>query len=114
MVDAVVVSALLGLAAFTGVGGPWTVLPLIFLLLGSYGFMGGNTTAGALSVDPLRAGATSALLGAASFGAGALASNLAGVLHDGTARPMALVMFLAIVGSALSLRLLALPRKAQG
>ena len=105
-----VVGALLALAAVTGVGGPWTVLPLLFLLLGSYGFMGGNTTAGALSMDPLRAGATSALLGAASFGAGALAANLAGVLHDGTARPMALVMLAALVGSALSLRLLALPK----
>lgn len=57
------IGVLLALAAVTGVGGPWTVLPLLFLLLGVYGFMGGNTTAGALSVDPLRAGATSALLG---------------------------------------------------
>ena len=108
-----VIGLLLALAAFTGIGGPWTVLPLIFALLGSYGFMGGNTTAGALSVDPLRAGATSALLGAASFGAGALASSLAGLLHDGTARPMALVMASAIVGSVLALRLLALPRTAR-
>jgi DHA1 family bicyclomycin/chloramphenicol resistance-like MFS transporter len=75
--------------------------------------MGGNTTAGALSVDPLRAGATSALLGAASFGCGALASSLAGAFHDGTARPMALVMLGAMAGSVASLRLLALPRKPQ-
>jgi len=105
-----VVGVLLALAALTGIGGPYTVLPLLFALLGSYGFMGGNTTAGALSVDPLRAGATSALLGAASFGAGALASSLAALFHDGTARPMALVMFCAMLGSALALRLLALPR----
>lgn len=105
-----VVVALLALAAVTGIGGPWTVLPLIFLLLGSYGFMAGNTTAGALSVDPLRSGATSALLGAASFALGALASSLAGLFHDGTARPMALVMLAAIVGSVVSLRLLALRR----
>lgn len=104
------IGVLLALAAVTGVGGPWTVLPLLFLLLGVYGFMGGNTTAGALSVDPLRAGATSALLGAASFGAGALASSLAALLHDGTARPVALVMLMAMVGSAAALRLLALPR----
>ena len=109
----VVVGVLLALAAVTGIGGPWTVLPLLFALLGTYGFMGGNTTAGALSVDPLRAGATSALLGAASFGAGALASTLAGLFHDGTARPMALVMLGAMAGSVASLRLLALPRKAQ-
>lgn len=109
----IVVGLLLALAAVTGVGGPWTVLPILFLLLGTYGFMGGNTTAGALSVDPLRAGATSALLGAASFGCGALASSLAGLFHDGTARPMALVMLACMTGSVASLRLLALPRKAQ-
>jgi len=108
-----VIGAALTLAALTGIGGPWTVLPLLFLLLGTYGFMGGNTTAGALSVDPLRAGATSALLGAASFGTGAVASSLAAVLHDGTSRPVAAVMMGAMIGSALSLRLLALPRKAQ-
>lgn len=107
-----VIGLLLGVFGITGIGGAWTVLPLLFLLLGTYGFMGGNTTAGALSVDPLRAGATSALLGAASFGAGALASSLAALLHDGTARPIAVVMLAAILGSVASLRLLALPRKA--
>jgi len=110
-----VVGVLLALAAVTGIGGVWTVLPLLFLLLGSYGFMAGNTTAGALSVDPLRSGATSALLGAASFAAGALTSSLAGAFHDGTARPMALVMLASLIGSAVSLRLLALPpRRAPG
>jgi DHA1 family bicyclomycin/chloramphenicol resistance-like MFS transporter len=107
-----VVGGLLALAAVTGVGGVWAVLPLLFLLLGSYGFMAGNTTAGALSVDPLRSGATSALLGAASFAFGALASSLAGAFHDGTARPMALVMLAALVGSAVALRTLALPKAA--
>jgi len=107
------VGALLALAAVTGVGGLWTVAPLLFLLLGSYGFMAGNTTAGALSIDPLRSGATSALLGAASFAAGALASSLAGAFHDGTARPMALVMLACLLGSAATLRVLALPRGAQ-
>lgn len=107
---AMAVGALLALAAVTGIGGMWTVLPLLFLLLGTYGFMQGNTTAGALSVDPLRSGATSALLGAASFAAGALAASLAGALHDGTARPVALVMLAALIGSAVSLRTLALPR----
>jgi len=106
-----VVGALLALAAVTGIGGIWTMGPLLFLLLGSYGFMAGNTTAGALSVDPLRSGATSALLGAASFAAGALTASLAGLFHDDTARPMALVMLAALAGSALSLRLLALPKR---
>jgi DHA1 family bicyclomycin/chloramphenicol resistance-like MFS transporter len=51
-------------------------------------------------------------MGAVSFGTGALASAAAGVLHDGTPRPMALVMMVALVGSALCLHLLALPKNA--
>ena len=109
----VVAGALLALAAVTGIGGPWTVLPMLFILLGTYGFMQGNTMAGALNVDTLRAGSVSALMGGASFGVGALASGLTGVLHDGTARPMALTMFVALIGSAIALRLLALPRKGE-
>lgn len=104
-------AALLALAAVTGVGGWGTVLPLLFLLLSSYGFMQGNTMAGALNVDPLRAGSISALMGSMSFATGALATSATGGLHDGTGRPMALVMLAALVGSALALRLLALPKR---
>jgi DHA1 family bicyclomycin/chloramphenicol resistance-like MFS transporter len=107
------VGALLTLAAFGGLDGPWTILPLLFLLLASYGFIQGNTMAGALSVDPVRAGSISALMGTVSFSAGALASLLAGVLHDGTPRPMAAVMMISLIGSAACLHGLALPRRAQ-
>ncbi len=102
----------LTLAAVTGIGGQWTVLPLLFLLLSSYGFMQGNTMAGALNVDPLRAGAISALMGTLSFATGAAAASLAALFHDGTPRTMAVVMLLSLLGSAISLRALALPRKA--
>ena len=102
----------LTLAAVSGLGERWTVLPLLFVVLASYGFMQGNTMAGALNVDPRRAGSISALMGGASFGVGALAASVAGVLHDGTPRPMAIVMMLALAGSAASLRMLALPRQA--
>lgn len=95
-------------AAASGIGGRWTVLPLLFALLASYGFIQGNTMAGALNVDPRRAGATSALLGGVSFATGAAASTLGGLLHDGTPRPMALVMLLALAGSAAALHFLAL------
>jgi DHA1 family bicyclomycin/chloramphenicol resistance-like MFS transporter len=105
---AVVFALAMTLVAVTGLGGQWTVLPLLFLLLSSYGFMQGNTMAGALNVDPLRAGAISALMGTLSFATGALASSLAALLHDGSPRSMALVMLLALIGSAASLRLLAL------
>ena len=109
----VAASALLLLAAFTGWGGMWSVLPLIFLVLSSYGFMAGNTMAGALNIDPRRAGSISALMGSASFAAGALASALTGALGDGSARPVAVTMFLAMSGSALALRTLALKGTAR-
>jgi DHA1 family bicyclomycin/chloramphenicol resistance-like MFS transporter len=112
-VVAVCIGALLALAAVTGFGGPWTVLPLIFLLMSSFGFMQGNTMAGALNVDPTRAGSISAAMGALSFATGALAASLAALFHDGSPRPMALVMMGALTGSALALRFLALPRKSQ-
>ncbi len=98
---------LAGIAA-SPIAGPWTVLPALFVLMASYGFMQGNTMAGALSVDPLRAGSISALLGALSFAAGALFSSMAGLFHDGTARPMAVTMLAALAGSAAALHLLAL------
>jgi len=108
-VGSIVAAFLLTIAAWTGVGGQWTVLPLLFAALSIYGLMGGNTMAGALSVDPRRAGSISALMGSASFGAGALASWAGGLLHDGTPRPVAAVMFACLVGSALSIYFLALP-----
>lgn len=107
-------AALLALVAVTGWGGMWGVLVLLFVLLASYGFMQGNTTAGALSVDPLRAGSVSALTGAASFAAGAVAASISAALHDGSARPMALIMLVAMLGSAAALHALALPRRPTG
>ena len=104
-------AVLLMIAAMTGIGERWSVLPMLFLLLSTYGFMQGNTMAGALNVDPRRAGAISALMGAVSFGTGAVASAAAGWLHDGTPRPMAAVMLAALIGSALCLHLLALPKR---
>lgn len=104
---AVGVAFLMMLAAVTGIGGRWSILPLLFALLASYGFMQGNTMAGALNVDPRRAGSISALMGAASFATGAVASTATGIFHDGTPRPMAMTMFIALIGSALALRILA-------
>ncbi|ALL13830.1 multidrug effflux MFS transporter [Caulobacter henricii] len=109
-IASVVFALLLVSAAWSGLGGQWTVLPLLFMALSTYGLMAGNTMAGALSVDPNRAGSTSALMGSASFGSGAIAAWISGLLHDGTARPMATIMVACLIGSSLAIFLVALPK----
>ncbi len=102
---------LLCLAAYTGLGGALSVLPLLFCVIAIYPFMQGNTMAGALNVDPARAGSTSALAGFASFGVGAVVSGVTAVFADGTARPMATAMLAALAASSLSLRQAGLGRR---
>jgi DHA1 family bicyclomycin/chloramphenicol resistance-like MFS transporter len=101
------IALLLLLAAVTGFGGVYGVTIPLFGIMAGLGFNQGNAQAGALNVDPRRAGTTSALLGAASFGAGAAAAALAGVFRDGTARPMALVIAVSLLIAVISLRTLA-------
>jgi len=91
--------------------GRWPILVALFAAITSFGFMAANSTAGALGVDPSRAGATSALIGAASFACGAVAASIAGLFHDGTPMPVAIVMGVSLVGSAIALHGLALRRE---
>ena len=87
----------------------WAMLGLLFWALGMNGFIAANAIAGALNVDPLRAGATSGLFGSASFAVGAAASGLVGALHDGTARPMAAVICASLILAAIAFHTLARP-----
>jgi DHA1 family bicyclomycin/chloramphenicol resistance-like MFS transporter len=91
-------------------GSKWLVLAGLFAALTSNGFIAANALAGALSVDPLRAGTTSGVFGAANFAFGALASASAAALHDGTPVPVAMVIALALTGAALAFFTLARPR----
>lgn len=81
------------------------VLPLGFVL-GSVGLLFGNTAAGALSAEAQRAGSASALLGMTQNLIGALGAVAAGLVHDGTARPLALVMAAATLAGLLCFVLL--------
>jgi len=101
-------SIVLLIDAVTGFGGIFGVLIPLFLIMAGFGFNQSNASAGALNADPLRAGATSALLGASSFGAGAACAGLAGLLRDGTAKPMALVIAGSLLIAVISLRTLVL------
>jgi DHA1 family bicyclomycin/chloramphenicol resistance-like MFS transporter len=105
------VAVLLAAAAFTGLGGLWGVLVPLFFIIGSFGFFGANTTAAGLNVDPRRAGSISALMGAASFGVGAIASAAVSGVHDTGPRPMALTILVSIALSAAALYGLAMPRR---
>jgi DHA1 family bicyclomycin/chloramphenicol resistance-like MFS transporter len=75
----------------------WFIMAGLFAVLTSNGFIAANALAGALNVDPLRAGTTSGLFGSANFALGAAASATAAALHDGTARPVAMVMAAALL-----------------
>ena len=104
-------AALLVLDAFTGFGGMLGVLAPLFFVIGSFGFVGANTTAAGLNVDPIRAGSISSLMGVTTFGLGAGASALISAFHDIGPRPMALTVLLSIGGSAVALYTLAQPRR---
>jgi DHA1 family bicyclomycin/chloramphenicol resistance-like MFS transporter len=102
------VSLVLVADAVTGFGGLMGVLIPLFLIMAGFGFNQSNASAGALNVDARRAGATSALLGASSFGAGAACAGLAGLLRDGTPKPMAYVIAGSLLIAVVSLRTLVL------
>ncbi len=78
----------------------FVIFPALFVALSSNGLIAANASAGALNVDPLRAGAISGLMGGVNFAVGALASALAAALHDGTARPMAANICAALLVAA--------------
>jgi DHA1 family bicyclomycin/chloramphenicol resistance-like MFS transporter len=73
-----------------------TVVPL-FVCIASLGLLMPNTSAIAMASFPDRAGAASALLGTMQFSLAAAASSLVGLLHDGTARPMATAITIGAV-----------------
>lgn len=80
----------------------WPLLLPLFGCIATLGLVMPNTSACAMAGQGARAGSASALLGSLQFGIAALAASLVGLLHDGTARPMALVMLvmLACAGGA--------------
>jgi len=99
-------SLLLAVDAITGFCGLWGIMVPMFLVMASFGFNQSNAMVGALGVDPLRTGTISSLSGASSFAAGAAAAAVAGVLRDGTPRPMAFVIVGVLACAVVTLRIL--------
>jgi DHA1 family bicyclomycin/chloramphenicol resistance-like MFS transporter len=85
----------------------WPLLIPLFVCIASLGCISPNAAACAMNGQGARAGSASALLGCLQFSVAAGASALVGVLHDGTAVPMAMVISLCgifVVGTAMYTR----------
>jgi len=85
----------------------WPLLIPLFICIASLGCISPNAAACAMSGQGGRAGSASALLGCLQFSVAAGASALVGVLHDGSAVPMAMVISLCgilVVSAALLTR----------
>jgi DHA1 family bicyclomycin/chloramphenicol resistance-like MFS transporter len=78
----------------------WPLLVPLFVCIASLGCIIPNASACAMSGQGARAGSASALLGCLQFSVAAGASALVGVLHDGSALPMAMVISLCAVVAA--------------
>jgi MFS transporter, DHA1 family, multidrug resistance protein len=94
------------LLAMTGIGGFTGLLIPLFGYVASLGFVFPNSVALAMGPQGERAGSASALLGTVQFSAAAVASLAVGLLHDGTARPMAGVIAVCGVLAVLAQRVL--------
>lgn len=72
----------------------WPLLVPLFVCIASLGCIIPNAAACAMSGQGARAGSASALMGCLQFSVAAAAAALVGVLHDGSAIPMSLVISL--------------------
>lgn len=104
-VMAAITAIMVGAAACTGWGDLWGLVVPLFLFATATGFIVANSITGALADFPERAGAVSALIGAAQYGSGIVGSGLVGAFADGTPRPMGCVIALTGIGSLLAVRL---------
>ena len=94
----------------------WPLLFPLFIVIASLGCITPNAAACAMSGQGARAGSASAMLGCLQFSVAAGAAALVGVLHDGTAMPMAMVISLCavlVVSDAMLTRRLQVARAAQ-
>ena len=97
-------AAALALLAFTLLL-PQAFYPLvacIFIVVGSYGFVGANATAAAMARADVNAGSASALTGILQFAFAAVVGGLVGAFNDGSALPMAIVIACASIAGTVA------------
>jgi MFS transporter, DHA1 family, multidrug resistance protein len=95
-------TAFLTAAAVLERGGILAVILPIFVFMSCMGFIMPSATVGALSRHAANAASASALMGTIGFILGAVSGALVGMLSDGTARPMALLMLAGAFGALLA------------
>ena len=83
--------------ASTAAGGIWGLLPAIFCVIAVLGLMHPNALAGAMMVEPSRAGTASALVGTAQFTICALTAWLSGFVPLPAAMPLATAVMVVVV-----------------
>jgi len=88
--------------ASTAAGGMWGLLPPIFCVIAVLGLMHPNALAGAMMVEPSRAGTASALVGTAQFTICALTAWLSGFVPLPAAMPLATAVMVVVVLSFLT------------
>jgi MFS transporter, DHA1 family, multidrug resistance protein len=104
---------LLVLIAATGWGGFPALAALLFCYVAGVGVVMPLGTVLAMARQGAQAGSASAVIGTLQFGLGAIAGALLGVLQDGTALPMALIIAACGAAGWLALRRLAPPPVAR-
>lgn len=81
----------------------WPAIALpILVAMSSQGFTNQNAVVGAMARHAAHAGSASALFGTLTFGLASVSATLAGLLANGTARPMALLMLSGAIGACLA------------
>jgi DHA1 family bicyclomycin/chloramphenicol resistance-like MFS transporter len=96
---AAIAAVIMAVASRTGWGGLAGLAVPMFAFVAATGLIAANAVAGALADYPKQAGAVSALFGAIQYGGGIAGSAAVGVLADGTAWPMGLVVAVGGVGT---------------
>ncbi|MCC6415592.1 MAG: Bcr/CflA family multidrug efflux MFS transporter [Opitutaceae bacterium] len=109
------VATLLLLAqVLTGWGGFPLALVFLWLSIASAGLIFPNSTALAMSPVGQAAGSASALMGMLQYAVGGIMASLVGALHDGTGRPMAIVIAATSVCGWIFLRSLTRDERISG
>lgn len=87
--------------AWTSAGGLWGLLPPVFGVIAILGLIQPNALAGAMTVEPSRAGTASALVGTTQFTICALTAWLSGFISLPVAMPLAIAVIVTVSSSFL-------------